>query len=358
MLYLAMQKAYSKYYRMLQEIPMPTKDENSDSQPIGAPKLSDVEEYESKGDIDSLIKMISFKKFNQLNGDVCQAAFEALARMGPPAVEPLYELYKALPLTEDFLVVNALGKIGAPAGEKLIAILNDWSKPRVFETTAQEIAAAYLGEIGGAPAVNALITALKNIDQPYLQVYATLALGKIGKDAIWPLIDALTNQNIIVRLRATEALGKIGDTRAVGPLIAVLEYYPLGKSQMEFHPGWMGEPASPDSMQLSEAAAIALEQIGWRSSNPLIQSAVEELVVIYDAHHNTGGFTPDSQKARPVEKIGQDLLEQGGIHMMKETHDAFACRNPRSAYHLALIWDRIQFWRRHHENIRDTITYY
>ena len=52
---------------------------------------------------------------------------------------------------------------------------------------------------------------------------AVEALGKIGDTrAVEPLIKALQDSEEYVRRGAVEALGKIGDTRAVEPLITVL----------------------------------------------------------------------------------------------------------------------------------------
>jgi hypothetical protein len=52
---------------------------------------------------------------------------------------------------------------------------------------------------------------------------AVEALGKIGDSrAVEPLIAALKDWDQDVRYAAVEALGKIGDSRAVGPFIAAL----------------------------------------------------------------------------------------------------------------------------------------
>jgi len=70
----------------------------------------------------------------------------------------------------------------------------------------------------GAPAVEPLIQALKDKD-PVIRFGAADALGEIGdRRAVGPLIEALND--IGVRWRAaTDALGKIGDHRAVDPVI-------------------------------------------------------------------------------------------------------------------------------------------
>lgn len=73
----------------------------------------------------------------------------------------------------------------------------------------------------GEPAVEPLIKALKDVNSE-IRVKATSALGWIGDTrAVEPLIEAL-NDTTIIRSSAAAALGRIGDQRAVEPLIEVL----------------------------------------------------------------------------------------------------------------------------------------
>lgn len=81
-------------------------------------------------------------------------------------------------------------------------------------------AADALGEIGDERAVEPLIQALKDEDDD-VQWGAAEALGKMGEKAVEPLIQALKDKN--VRSLATFALGEIGDSRAVEPLIQALK---------------------------------------------------------------------------------------------------------------------------------------
>lgn len=68
-------------------------------------------------------------------------------------------------------------------------------------------------------AVDPLIEALKHDYYWGVRVQSAIALGKIGDTrAVDPLIEALNNKKPGVRFGAAEALGEIGDTRAVGPL--------------------------------------------------------------------------------------------------------------------------------------------
>jgi len=99
-------------------------------------------------------------------------------------------------------------------------------------------AAVKLGEMGtgAAPAVPFLMGILDDkypillrsggggvLGATSLDREAAMALWKIGKPAVEPLIDVLTNKDKTVRKNAAEALGRIKDNRAVEPLINVLQ---------------------------------------------------------------------------------------------------------------------------------------
>jgi len=228
-----------------------------------------------------------------------------LAEIGTPAVEPLiaalkgsdnYALFRVAGLLFRFgearavepLVVafvealkggnsdtqraasGALIKIGRPAVERLVAVLNDshvrsraeqgqgsfWSSDapdRKFSRVFEEAARA-LGEIGDASAVEPLIAALIDHDLGALRAAAAGALAKIGDArAVEPLIAVFggwhwpDDSREMVCKAAAGALAKIGDVRAVGPLIAMLKDY-----------------------RMCWEAAEALVQIGSAAVEPLI----------------------------------------------------------------------------------------
>ena len=168
--------------------------------------------------------------------EMCKAAAEALGQIGAPAVEPLIAVLE--PGTAVEHAKRALGQIGAPAVEPLIAVLGVGG----LRTAAVDA----LGRIGDARAVEPLIAALKDKDW-FGRSAAAEALGKIGdaraKDKDW-----------YGRKAAAEALGKIGDARAVEPLVAALV-----------------DPA------LRREAAVALGQIGdARAIEPLIPALLDQ----------------------------------------------------------------------------------
>ena len=79
-------------------------------------------------------------------------------------------------------------------------------------------AASALGTVGDSRAVDPLIAALD--DQMEVNEMAALALGEIGDPrAVESLTKTLGDENWEVRSSAAKALEKIGDDRAIDPLI-------------------------------------------------------------------------------------------------------------------------------------------
>lgn len=87
---------------------------------------------------------------------------------------------------------------------------------------ASSVAAEALGKIGDARAVGPLTQALQAEGRTVVEK-AAKALGEIGKPAVAPLIQALGDKAWLVRLGVAEALGETGDTRAVEPLTRALK---------------------------------------------------------------------------------------------------------------------------------------
>ena len=81
-------------------------------------------------------------------------------------------------------------------------------------------AAEVLGKIGDSRAVEPLIEALKDI----VQFIAIESLKKIGEPAVEPLIKALKNKDTLIRSGAARALGEIRDKIAVEPLTEAIKY--------------------------------------------------------------------------------------------------------------------------------------
>jgi len=141
---------------------------------------------------------------------------------GPPNIEKMKEkgdvngLIKALS-HENLEIVKdaaaALGQIGdARAVEPLIASLKHF-EVEFSLTTLKQI---------GEPAVQPLISALKG-DDADVRRYVAWTLGKIRDPRyVEPLIAALTDKEVKVRHGAVNGLGMFGDPRAIEPLIATI----------------------------------------------------------------------------------------------------------------------------------------
>ena len=88
-------------------------------------------------------------------------------------------------------------------------------------------AAEALGKLGDKRAVTPLIACLTDADSS-VRFNVVEALGKLGdKQAVEPLIACLKDEDERIRRAAAEALGKLGDKRAVEPLIAALPDWPI-----------------------------------------------------------------------------------------------------------------------------------
>lgn len=155
------------------------------------------------------------------------AAAEALGRTGDiRAVRPLSIALDDTNATVQSKAAAALRSIGAPAVSPLASALND------PDYQVRTTAAKGLGEIG-APAVDSLLNALKD---PAVEVRqaAAKALVKLGPPAVGPLIAGLkasvlgegwNGRRGYISGEIARTLGEIGDARAIGPLIEVLETF-------------------------------------------------------------------------------------------------------------------------------------
>ncbi len=143
---------------------------------------------------------------------VREAAVEAIAEVGPPAVELLIRYMRDWESRK--YVIRALGKVN---DERVLAPLMSMLHNDEFKDDATRA----LVELG-TPAVPALMAALSDKEE-FVRKQAVLALGAIkDPDAVDPLIALLHDQDWWMRLTAAAALEKIGDPRgreAIKPLM-------------------------------------------------------------------------------------------------------------------------------------------
>lgn len=144
--------------------------------------------------------------------------WEEVVSLGFVAVESLLLIIKNAmgKTTGTKQVVNALGRIGdARAVEDLINLSDRLSSD---ENEVRNEVIIALARIGDSRAVNTIVKYMNDRYYPKSSASAREAISKMGRTAVDPLIKALEKEDRDIRAGAAEALGIIGDVRAVEPL--------------------------------------------------------------------------------------------------------------------------------------------
>lgn len=168
----------------------------------------------SKHDVKGLIKALRYRKDSRVRSD---AAWYLREVGDARAIEPLIVALSDSDRRVRSSAARSLGQFGdACAIEPLIAALTD------SDWDVRENAARALGQIGDARAVDPLLARLKD-GNDYARKEAADALGQIGDArAVEPLLARLKDGDDGERRDAADALGQIGDARALDPLLAAL----------------------------------------------------------------------------------------------------------------------------------------
>lgn len=171
---------------------------------------------------------------------IADQEWDEVVRLGAPAVEPLVAALKKWDSHVQQRAAEALGKIGdARAIQPLVSAL------KAYDKDVRRSATEALGNIGEA-AVEPLVAAIMDSDRNMRQCAAwvlhrlkwqpaddtqraVLAIAdqewdkavRLGVAAVEPLVAMLKNSDWDMRQSAAEALGKIGDARAVQPLLSL-----------------------------------------------------------------------------------------------------------------------------------------
>jgi HEAT repeat protein len=191
--------------------------------------------------------------------------WKELIKIGEPAVEPLIAAMD----NKDYnlkIIMSVLGSIKDPRAiepiiNKVKELLEQYesTQPRSLNKWAK--IRAYSGAEGlkkiGKPAVEPLIAVL-NDENNLLSVreFAVMTLGKINDPrAVEPLIAALDSiedsdnkysLEYSIKLNIVKRLGELGDKRAIEPLVPLLDH---------------------EKKEFSQAAAISLKKLKWDPSN-------------------------------------------------------------------------------------------
>jgi HEAT repeat protein len=178
--------------------------------------------------------------------NVREAAQDALAQIGSPAVEPLIKALREYQIRT--FVIEVLGKI---KDERVLDPLMTQLRNEEFK----DVATRALIEVG-APAVERLMAVLNDKDKT-VRKHVVMVLGEIGvSEALDPLIDATKDEDWAVRLQAMAALDKIGDERGK-PAIKALAKDPDFAVQMRAERILWDWRKKGKSVETEEAAGTA-----------------------------------------------------------------------------------------------------
>src|SRR5213592_2546171 len=145
--------------------------------------------------------------------NVREAAQDALAQIGPLAVEPLIKALREYQIKT--FVIQVLGKI---KDERVLDPLMAQLRNEEFK----DVATKALIEVG-LPAVERLMAVMNDKDK-HVRKHVVTALGEIGvPEAVEPLIDATRDEDWAVRLQAIAALHLIGDERGKPAVKALMK---------------------------------------------------------------------------------------------------------------------------------------
>jgi HEAT repeat protein len=239
--------------------------------------------------IHNILDDTRYKNAHELN----KAAASALGLIGNPRAIPRLVKLLLQGGPAESAAIKALIQIGRPAIETLIAVIKK-NDNKILIGVHEEEAVMVLIKIG-KPAEPLLISSLKDEDirVRWAVVRALDGIGwhpsrdeeinayywatkeewneciKIGKSAIEPLIATLNDHYACDG--AARALGQIGDTSSVEPLIALLKNYGSGRKAAAYALGQLGDARAipaliaviEDGSYIKEAAD-ALDQLGWR----------------------------------------------------------------------------------------------
>ncbi len=171
---------------------------------------------------DEIARLIAILTAERMAWVEREQAAKRLEELGEPAVLPLLQvLAHGTAGWGTELLIETLGRLGDPrAVEPLIDVLK-WESPH-----ARQEAAKALARIGDQRAIGPLINSFRveSGDTEDITAWqdAAMALARFGEPALGPLVAALLDHNGNVRACSANALGQLGDPRAVVPLIVML----------------------------------------------------------------------------------------------------------------------------------------
>lgn len=171
-----------------------------------------VEKLKARGDADGLVRALE-------KDAVRDAAVAALIPLGEKALRPVlaalsYEGSRGE--AHDRALCEVAGSLGTPAVEPVLSLLGRGGEQ------VKRRALAVLGRLGDRRAAGAVRSAIQGAGLPYLKCDALQALAAIsGSEHVDVFVEALSDDNGVVRRDAAKLLGSMGD-RAVVPALRAL----------------------------------------------------------------------------------------------------------------------------------------
>ncbi len=202
------------------------------------------------------------------------------------------------------------------------------------------LALATLAVPAAADKVDDLIWDLSYDASPTTRAEAAISLGRVGDErAVEPLIAALGDGNSDVRAAAAQALGKIGDPKAVEPLIIILRYddaYSLARKQAIWALGMIGDARAVDPLisvlnnsghpETQTLASEALGNIGDpRAVDPLIKALTDKDRFVRVSAAEALGEIGDPRAVGPLTKALDDhWIENYAAEALRKINESVA----------------------------------
>jgi HEAT repeat protein len=247
-----------------------------------------------------LAKLIEDKEFV-----VKRAAISALVKIGGEQVkEPLMNLFKDVDVRE--AAAKRLSQISVEIGDKQFYAL---------------VATLFIDSVGDDYIVRQRIKAAKE-------------LGSTGDArAVEPLITAIYDSNKEVQIAAIEALVKIADARALGPLKDLYRRKGLWKLRNGADPDTTTGELEYRAKTVGKAAAAAIKKLDPTWSEPML---IPHFVIIF----RQGKDQPPDAEQYYKDVVKQALGKELRIHGWRivGTLDNVSIEEASSIYHRATAW--------------------
>jgi len=306
---------------------------------------------------------------------VQERVVKALAQIGGPAVPALIAACREGERDVRISAIAALGQMGG--AQALEALLLSLREDR--DGLVRAYAAMSLGQIGGVPALEALVTALREDRDRMVRTYAAMSLGRTGepqavealmatlkdKDEdeavcrmaigalgwIWdlPPLIRLSDRDATVRQEAAAALGRLGDKRAIEPLLAILRDRDEGVRRGAISS--LGQiwdlpqlvRLGDDEADIWQDAAADLGQLrDGRAVEPLIAALQDSNAAVRWAAAKALGYLSDERAVQPL----IEALDDENKYVRQGAGEALQRLAPLAMRHLIAALRDSNYWFR------------